>query len=239
MPQRFRGTLIPSFGPSSFVWTRHSEGVREVSRHLPNPALNHHVEAFMAKSWGGKKVEQRLAATRNEHWPGARAWLSEPEVGFFLAPRTLPLVLGLLNSKKLSGVQDLSATYLELFASHTGQGVIHISSYEEHAFRAGYYSNRAERTWTERMAVLEELGFIKSVPSAKRRFGIVLLTHPTLAIAALREQGRVEDDWWNYYREVQRSTGEPSFEDLRRAMDEQAQKKTQKAVPVAATSGTG
>lgn len=168
----------------------------------------------MPKSWGGKKVEKRLADTRREHWPDERPWMSEKEVGYFPVPRTLPMVLGLLNMKKMSGVQDLGPTYLELFSRHTGQGIVHMDPYEEHAFRAGYYSDRGKRTWQERMNASESLGFIKAVPAGPKRYGIVLLVHPTLAVGRLREQNLIDDGWWNLYRAEQRQTGEPTYEEL-------------------------
>ncbi|MFL5512576.1 MAG: hypothetical protein ACJ8CN_09125 [Gemmatimonadales bacterium] len=166
-----------------------------------------------------KKMEKRRMATREEHWPQEIPWLSQAEVGYFSAPRTLPLILGLLSQKRLRGSHDLTTTYLELFSRHHGQGVVQMDSYDDHAYRAGYSTKTGVATWQKRRALLEELGFIRAVPSGNRRFGIVLLVHPTIAVGRLRERDRslVEESWWNFYREEQRRFGEPAFEELIKA----------------------
>jgi hypothetical protein len=55
-------------------------------------------------SMKGQKAAQRRAELREELWPDEPAWTAKDAVGFFQAPRTLPLLLALIKDKKISGM---------------------------------------------------------------------------------------------------------------------------------------
>jgi len=143
------------------------------------------------------------------------AWTGANEKGWFKAPRTLPLVLGLLAAKHISGSQDPSRVYLELLSRHLDEGVIAMEAPDDHAFAAGYEGPRGVRTWRERMGILEREGFIKVKSIGTKKYAYVLLVHPNVAIRQLRQQGRISDTWWEAYSERQAETGQlPSSDDL-------------------------
>jgi hypothetical protein len=102
--------------------------------------------------------------------------------------------------------------YLELLSRQRGEGVIEMAHEEEHAFAAGYVGTRAVRTWQERMKILEENGFIKALQVGNQRYKYVAIVHPTTAVERLREQKRVDDNWWNAYLANKRESKEPTFE---------------------------
>lgn len=160
----------------------------------------------------GTKVGERREQIRKQYWPKADAWTGEGETGWFRAPRTLPLVLKLLRSKAISGKKDPSSVYQELLARHIGQGVIEMGHEAEHAYAAGYEGPRAVRTWQERMRILEDIGFIKTIPVGNHRYKYVLMLHPTVAVQKLRDNGRVPDAWWNAYCSRKIETKEPTYE---------------------------
>ncbi len=154
---------------------------------------------------------------RKEVWPQDDAWTGEDEVGWFFAPRTLPLILNLLDSKEVSEDLKPSLVYLDLWSRHVDGGVVVMASAEEHAFAAGYRSSRGVRTWQERMRKLEELGFIKTHQIGNKQYKYTLLIHPTTAVQGLRDRGMVSDLWWNTYRDRQREAKEPSYEERQQA----------------------
>ena len=82
-------------------------------------------------------------------------------MGWFASPRTLPLIMSLIDSKAVSGTKSVSRVYLELLSRQRTHGVIEMSSEENHAFAAGYEGTRGKRTWQERMKQLEKIGFIR------------------------------------------------------------------------------
>jgi hypothetical protein len=107
---------------------------------------------------------ERLRNVRDEFWPDADPWTGAQPIddGWFKAPRTLPLILGLMRDKALSPKGDPTSVYLELLSRQFGDGIVEIQNQAEHAYAAGYTSERgARRTWEEHMRLLNSLGFIK------------------------------------------------------------------------------
>ena len=157
-------------------------------------------------------VAKRREEIQKEHWPNEDLWTGEKEKGWFPVPRTLPLILGLLSSKGISEKKDPSSVYLDLLSRQKGEGVIEMAHENEHAFAAGYEGARAVRTWQERMKVLEENGFIKTVQVGNQYYKYVAIVHPTTAIQKLRDKGLVHDHWWHAYTAIKRETGERTHE---------------------------
>jgi hypothetical protein len=159
------------------------------------------------------RAYQQRKRLREQSWPKEDVWTGENEVGWFRIPRTMPLVLQLIDSKNLSGNLSPSGVYLELLARHVDNGLIEMAHEVDHAYAAGYDGSRAVRSWQERMRVLEKLGFIKTKQIGNQRYKYVLLIHPTVAIQNLYNQGKVPKPWWEAYRDRQIQTKEPFFEE--------------------------
>lgn len=176
----------------------------------------------------GKKTpgSERREKYRNEFFKDEEPWTGENEKGWFRASRTLPLILALLAEKTLSGKLNPTSVYLELLARHIDSGVIEMKDAAEHASAAGFFSNRAVRSWQERMNILEKNGFIKSKKIGNQLYKFVLLVHPTIAVQRLRDGGKVSDEWWDAYRARQIEVKEDSYE-------ERQARKTAKIVPIA------
>lgn len=160
-----------------------------------------------------KKPSLRREKLREELWPNEEAWTGESEKGWFMAPRTIPLIMTLLRDKKLSGNFDPSSVYLELLARHIDGGIIEMADQEQHAYAAGFTGSRAVRSWQERMKILEKAGFIKTKVVGNKTYGIVLLVHPTIAVQNLRDQEIMDEAWWNAYRARKSETKEATFEE--------------------------
>ena len=167
----------------------------------------------------GKKVaKERREQLRKDFWPDEDFWTASKAKGWFSATRTLSLILGLMDSKPLSGTRAPSKVYVELLTRHFDSGIIEMKSEDEHAYAAGYTGNRAVRSWRERMQLLEELGFIKTKEAGGRSFHYVLLMHPTVAVKQLYGENKVSEDWWTTYRGRQAEVGEATFEARARAL---------------------
>jgi hypothetical protein len=158
-------------------------------------------------------VAKRREEIRQEYWPTEDLWTGERETGWFPVPRSLPLILVLLSSKEISGGKDPSTVYLELLSRQRGEGVIEMAHEAEHAFASGYEGKRAIRTWQERMQILEEIGFIRTVKIGNQRYKYTAIVHPTTAVQGLRELNRISDAWWRAYIDNKRTSGEATFED--------------------------
>ncbi|HEV8330492.1 MAG TPA: hypothetical protein VGQ22_03665 [Steroidobacteraceae bacterium] len=151
-----------------------------------------------------------------EFWPDDIAWTGDPpEQGWFRAPRTLPFLLLLLSSKKITGsAADAGRVYLDLLARHRDSGLIEMANEGDHSYAAGYHGSRGVRTWKERMKLLEDLGFIKSRKGGNQQYKFVLLVHPTMAVHNLRNKSKIDTHWWESYRARQIEAKEPSYQEL-------------------------
>lgn len=167
---------------------------------------------------------------RKKLWPNEDAWTGENERGFFQAPRTLPLLLHLLSTKAVSGKQNPSFVYLELWARHMGGGIIEMKHEGEHTYASGYSSGRT-RTWRDHMKLLEENGFIKTKTVGNQQFRYVLLVHPTAVVERLKEQRKVDQLWLDTYELRQLETKEPTYAERMKAKKEAA-KEAKKVVPM-------
>ena len=157
-------------------------------------------------------VAARREEIREQYWPDEDLWTGEKEVGWFPTPRTLPLILGLLSSKEISGKKDPSSVYLDLMSRQRGEGVIEMGHEADHAFASGYEGRRAVRTWQERMRILEENGFIRTAEVGNQRYKYVAIIHPTTAVQRLRDGKKVPNRWWNAYVARKLETREATHE---------------------------
>ncbi len=167
------------------------------------------------KTKGAEKREK----IRQSLFPIEEAWIGETEKGWFRAPRTLPLVLSLIDAKDLSGKVRTSSVYIELWARNMGEGLIEMEEPESHAYFAGYTGSRGVRTWQERMRLLEERGFIKVKPAGNRAYGYVLLVHPANIIEKLNAQGKLPPNWIDQYTVRQIETKERTLAERKQARE--------------------
>lgn len=162
-----------------------------------------------------KAAQERREKYKSEYFPDVIAWTGEkPEVGWFRAPRTLPLLMALLKSKKVSDNTDATSVYLELLSRHRDAGVIEMASETDHSYAAGYPGTRGVRTWQERMRLLEELGFIRSKKVGNATYKYVVLVHPAIIVKNLCDAGKVDDLWLVTYRQMQIETKEATYDQL-------------------------
>ncbi len=161
-------------------------------------------------------AQEHRERIRDEFWPEEIAWTGEkPEKGWFRAPRTLPLVFMLLRSEKITGTKlDPTGVYLELHARHRDTGIVEMAAEGEHSYAAGYAGPRGVRTWQERMLLLEKIGLIKSRKSGNQRYNHVLLVHPTIVVKKLYDDGKIDQLWWDTYRQRQIETKERTYDQL-------------------------
>ena len=147
----------------------------------PAPAINAIIR---------KNLDQRDAL-----WPGmaARLWNRKANKGFATIPKTMPLILQIMDG--LSKGKPLSSTYLGLWCSTWDNSFVTVSKPQEMAHAAGFSGSRAEYTWAARMKLLEHLNFIDIKPGAFGAISYVLILNPHIIIRehhSSRTQGLTE-----------------------------------------------
>jgi hypothetical protein len=172
----------------------------------------------MPRNMAGKVATQRRNTMRQRLWPNDEAyWRGPADRGFFCGPRSLPLIIRLLNTKSVMGVENLGGVYLELLSRHVGQGLVEMGAEDEHAYAAGYNGQRSVRSWRERMDRLETIGFIKTKPKGSLKYGYALLVHPAVAVDEFIRANptKVRSEWMNAYAAHQVDYQEATAADVR------------------------
>ena len=137
-----------------------------------------------------KQLDQRQAL-----WPNAepRLWNRKANKGFATIPKTMPLILQVMD--EMSKGKPLSATYLGLWCATWDNSLVNISKTQEMAHAAGFSGQRAEYTWSARMKLLHEFGFIGIKPGKSGPISHVIIWNPHLVIRehyARRTPGLIE-----------------------------------------------
>ena len=149
------------------------------------------------------KAKQTSLKMRAHLWPGVDKdvlWLREDKtrVGFTTMPRTMPLFINLIQdvSKRVSNGKSIPAgkSYLVLWCRVFDEGLVKIDNEAAAALEAGYSGERNVTTWREHLRVLKELGFIDYKPGPGGPCQYILLLNPYLIVAALKNQGWVQEE---------------------------------------------
>jgi hypothetical protein len=147
------------------------------------------------------KAATRRQQLRDELWPAEAEllWHRKTEDGYSSIPRTLPLIMTLIDDLKGKG-KDASRVYFDLWCRQMDDSFVEVTDEETFAYSCGYTTcGRNIRTWRERVELLRNLGFISILPSGSRKYAYILLRHPHRVVNELREKGRVREDWWGAY----------------------------------------
>jgi hypothetical protein len=161
-----------------------------------------------------KKIAQRQLELRARLWPNLNEsflWQRKKHDGFTTIPRTIPLMLSIMDD--LSEGQPVSWAYLELWCRAFDECFVTLSKPREMAFHAGFTGQRGERTWRSRMKILADLGFIDIKEGPSGPLSYALIFNPYLVIRRLRDQKHpgVREDKYNALME---RAGEISATDL-------------------------
>jgi hypothetical protein len=127
---------------------------------------------------------------RGTLWPNvdpAKLWHRKQKQGFVTIPRTMPLIIGAMDYLAPKG-KPVGGTYLDLWCRTFDEMVVNLDRPQEMAFSVGFTGQRGVQTWTSRIDVLAELGFIHVAPGPYGRRSYALILNPYLVIKDLRKQ---------------------------------------------------
>lgn len=147
-----------------------------------------------------KRLILRRRAKRDSLWPDAPGVVFTPATGGWAQmPRTVPMIASLVD--ELGGRDKAGRLYITLWAYELGDGFVEVPDPAQLALEAGYVTNRAERTFNERIAILRGLGLLRTARLGLREHGFVLLLDPHLVVAGIRDQNpdSVPERWWTAF----------------------------------------
>jgi hypothetical protein len=151
--------------------------------------------AFLVSS---KAAAKRKIELREKLWPGVtneHLWDRKNRDGFATIPRTLPLMLTIMNDLADSG-KPVGPVYLELWSRLRDEGFLSLNSPQEMAFASGHTGQRAMYTWRDRISKLRDLGFLDVKPGPFGPLSYALFWNPYHVIRKHYEHGKVREDKW-------------------------------------------
>lgn len=158
----------------------------------PNPGPHSSKgELYMVslKSSKGAAFSQKEIKRRGQLWSGLNPdalWNRKIQHGFTTVPRNMGLMMTIIDD--LTKGRPASLTYFELWCRAKDEMFTSLAHKESIAFHSGFTGQRAVRTWTERMKLLQKLGFIDIKPGASGALTYALIWNPYHVIQRLWEQ---------------------------------------------------
>lgn len=148
---------------------------------------------------------QQLMQVHFPDVPDAWKWGRKTNDGFITIPRTLPIVMQVIDDQ--SKGQPAGHVLFCLWARSPDHAVITIENTTTFAAEAGFLGERAVDTWRRRMKTLRELNFITTKPGASGEFHYVMLLNPNVAVEKMRCNGNVQDRLYSRFIERLAETG--------------------------------
>jgi len=145
-----------------------------------------------------QKFSEGRLRFRQGLWPDIDSnhlWNRKSAVGFATIPRTMPLILVLMDS--LSVGKPISTTYLDLWCRAFDESFVRLDKPHEMAFAAGFTTSRGPHIWAERLDILQRLGFIKLAPGAQGARSFALIFNPYVVLKTLKKTGKVSITAYN------------------------------------------
>lgn len=145
-----------------------------------------------------KATAKRKVELRQKLWPGVteeHLWDRKNRDGFATIPRTLPLMLTIMNDLAEKG-KPVAPVYFELWSRLRDEGYLSLSTPQEMAFASGHTGQRALYTWRDRVSKLRDLEFLNVKPGPFGELSYALFWNPYHVIRKHYEAGRVREDKW-------------------------------------------
>lgn len=136
------------------------------------------------------KYIKKIKDLRARLWPDLsenELWSRKKHDGYTTIPRTMPLVLSIIDD--LTKGQPASSTYLELWCRAYDEMYVSLGKPDELAFHSGFVGQRARRTWIDRIRSLRDLGFIRVAPGSSGEFSHAVILNPHIVLKRLKEKG--------------------------------------------------
>ncbi|STO79489.1 hypothetical protein [Grimontia hollisae] len=143
------------------------------------------------KKVGASKLAEKRLNIRDSLWEdeieSLKIWSRTTHDGFTTVPRTLPYVFKVMDHLAGKG-KPVSSTYFTLWCNVFDEGYLDIKDKERFAYESGFSGERAVTTWSGRMKLLVENGFIKAKEGTSGDFNHVLILNPLEVIKEIYKE---------------------------------------------------
>lgn len=148
-------------------------------------------QASARKTGMAERAAQQLAAYFPDV-PNTDLWSRKRNNGFSTVPRTLPIVMEIIDSLSKKG-QPAGHAYFSLWCRAPDSPLVVVENPLIVASEAGFSGERAVDTWRRRMRCLRDIGFIKTKEGAAGEFHYILLLNPNVIVERLQKGNHIHD----------------------------------------------
>jgi len=144
----------------------------------PWPSRNLNLGKTMITSRNAQ-IAAEYVLLRTKLWPDVKEedlWPRTKQIGYVMIPRTMPLVLRIMDW--MADGKPVSRTYLDLWCRARNECVVKLEKHTQMAFYSGYRSQRAVQSWQARLRTLDKLGFISVKSGSNGPFSFALILNP-------------------------------------------------------------
>lgn len=130
-------------------------------------------------------AEKKRQQIRDILWPGVdedQLWRRKKSTGFTTIPRTMPLIIEIIN--RLTKGKPAGPTYLELWCRAFDECFVDLDEADNMAFCSGFTGQRASNTWRGRVQDLKNLGFLDIRAVGGKEYALIF--NPYLVIQKLK-----------------------------------------------------
>jgi len=145
------------------------------------------------------KGQEKAKALRDSCWPDLddeKLWNRKLVKGFTTIPRTMPLIMNIIDS--LTKNKPAGLVYFVLWCRTFDESLLAIDNPMTLAYESGFTGERTLSTWKDRMRSLVELGFIDAKQGPTGPHHYVLLFNPHKVVWNLKD--RIQE---GMFRELQ------------------------------------
>jgi hypothetical protein len=163
-----------------------------------------------------KAITERRLKLRGDLFPkltGTDFWSRQKSDGFTTIPRTMPIILAVIDS--LTKSAPAGSTYFDLWCRAFDEHLIDLKNDQEMATSAGFSGERAVYTWRRRMESLRETGFIQTVGESRMIHAVLINPYKVLKQLRDRKPSHIPNDLWTALLSRMSEIGADDFDQLR------------------------
>jgi hypothetical protein len=156
------------------------------------PLANPHRKAKISEK------QLALRGTLGPDIPEDGIYIRKQKVGWTTIPRALPIVMRIMDA--MSNRQPVSATYFDLWCRTYDEAFISLANrQQEMAYASGFGGQRAVQTWSQRIDILNELGFIRLAagPAGTKTYALILNPFFVLRKIRAKKASSISTEDWN------------------------------------------
>lgn len=181
-------------------------------------------------------AEKKRRAIREAVWPGLdeeRLWRRLESTGFITIPRTLPLIVEIINC--MTKGKPAGAAYFELWCRSFDECFVDMDDEDGMAFSTGFTGQRATSTWRDRIRALQNLGFIDVQTKGGKSYALIYNPYQVIYQHHLNKTSGLTGDHYTALEIRVAGIGANDLGEAKRMVEEKASGKAAKPMTVKAT----